>query len=225
MRKLTTIIFSLTFTIFLHSCVMAQDESSEIAVKPHAETQVAGKIACVDMNVVFNEYYKTAEKEQEIREQEINIKTKINETNTRLKVLRRERKQLQETAMNLSIDPETRAEARKKSSKLTSEILERDKNLQEFKTIEENRILSQYLKIRQEIIEEIKMFLEEYAIRNDYAIIIDISGMSQNYIPTVVYHAPKTNITAEVLNELNKVESANTPETATDNTPSLNSEE
>ena len=161
-------------------------------------------IAFVHMNSVFDNYYRTIEMQSTLREREFRYRQRLDEMQEELSLIRRERDQMRETAINLALSPEVRANSRREADRIDAIFREKEQQLRQFQSTQKDELLNRYLDMREQLVNDLKRFLADYAKRKGYNVILDSSGLTRNFIPVVIHYPAKNDITAQVLKELNK---------------------
>ncbi|MGJ8678420.1 MAG: OmpH family outer membrane protein [Akkermansiaceae bacterium] len=167
------------------------------------------KIATVDVESLFNDYYRTAIEQQVIVEEY----ARISDDNAKRMVdIRAMEEQLLTLRKKLE-DPTIADNVKKDSSKefqmKLDELKTMDQERMEFKSRHEKALelqkRSSIESIRGEITEEIV----KYSKNEAYDYVMDKSGVSQNQVPFLIYSKDAADITAAIIDILN----ANAPET------------
>jgi Skp family chaperone for outer membrane proteins len=161
-------------------------------------------IAFVDMNSVFDNYYRTIEMQSTLRERELRYRQRLDELKEELALIRRERDQMRETAINLALSAEVRANSRREADRIDAIFREKEQQLRQYQSKQKDEILNRYLDMREQLVNDLRRFLTSYARRKGYDIVMDSSGLTRNFIPVVIHYPPENDITAQVLKELNK---------------------
>ncbi len=162
------------------------------------------KIATVDMQQLFKEYYRTNEAQKDINVEKAKIQKESNERLGRIRELDTElqnmRKQLEDPSL---------AEAKKQSvynewnvKQQEGIALERERReyLQRRSTLLNEKMVARM----KGILEEIRKLVEEKAKAEDFDYVFDKSGLSTSQVPFFLYTKDATDITAVLLKELNK---------------------
>lgn len=162
------------------------------------------KIATVDMQELFKQYYQTTEAQDQINVE----RAKINQDNEdRLKRIREIetnlesfKKQIEDPSVN-----ESKKQSLIKDFQLQQqEGIQLDKERREFiqrRTTALNENMVQRMK---SILEDIRKLVEERAKADNYDLVYDKSGMSTSQVPVLLYSKDSMDITASLLKVLNK---------------------
>ena len=162
------------------------------------------KIAFIDLNKAFNEYGKTKEADQQ-------LKDRAEEFNAERKALIKEYedlqdvfKQLRDDSQNQALSEDVRAEKRAQAEEKLVALREFESKIRSFDGTRKKQLESQSRRMRQSIIEEINTVLQTYAKNQGYTAVIDSSGESLNQVPFIVYRNDKLDITDDVLKIINE---------------------
>jgi len=162
------------------------------------------KIAVVDMDHLFLEYYKTKETDAVLRQKQGIYEAwtkKLNEA--RLK-LEKEFKVLRDAAQNIAISGVEREKKRKAAEKKYQELKKKETELEQYiqqKTKEYKDLLT---KRHKELLGEIYVEIRQYAVLKGYDFVFDKSGKTLNTIPMVIYSSQQHDITSVILDKLNR---------------------
>lgn len=177
------------------------------------------RIACVDMEKVFQGFYKTARSESGFQKQKDVYNEHAQELAAEVEAVKKQRDDLQERALNIALSDEVRAESRKQAEDKDAQYREKKKELQEFVGNKDKELGKKYLDLRAEIVKELTEFVRSYADRGKYDVVFDASGLTRNYIPVIVFSRQDMDITAAVVTEINRGHEDEIPKEAKDGAP------
>jgi len=162
------------------------------------------KIATVDMQELFKQYYRTNEAQKQINIEKAKIGQENNVRQARIRELEASlstiRKQIEDPSL-----AEPRKQALMKDWQVQqNEGIALDRERNEFLN-RRNRALNEKMVTRMKgILEEIRKLVEEQAKADDYDFVFDKSGLSASQVPFILYTKDATDITANLLKDLNK---------------------
>jgi len=162
------------------------------------------KIATVDMQELFKQYYRTNEAQKQINIERAKIGQENNVRQARIRELEASlstiRKQIEDPSL-----AEPRKQALMKDWQVQqNEGIALDRERNEFLN-RRNRALNEKMVTRMKgILEEIRKLVEEQAKADDYDFVFDKSGLSASQVPFILYTKDATDITANLLKDLNK---------------------
>lgn len=170
-----------------------------------------GGMAFVNLDRCFNEYYKTrmadAQLKAQAREFDEELKTLVAEAER----MQKEFNALREESMNTALSDEVRAAKRNSAEEKVMAIREQETRVQGFRERRTKQLEEQSRRMRRGLINEIKEIVGKYARDRGLLAVIDSSGSTLNGVESVLYVDPRNDITAEVLQELNKAAPSNLP--------------
>ena len=183
-------IFAALFAVSLATSAIAQEGKLNIAT--------------VDMQELFKNYYRTAEAQKQINVERARIQKDNNERLGAIRdieeKLRTLQKQLEDPSINESKKQSLFKELQMEQQSGTALDRERREFLQR-RTQALNEKMVQRMK---GILEEIRKLVEEQAKVDNYDYVFDKSGLSTSQVPFLLYTKDATDITANLLKDLNK---------------------
>ena len=182
------------------------------------------KIATVDMQELFKQYYRTNEAQVQINSERARIQKENNERLTRIRELEQNlqniRKQLDDPTINESKKQALFKDWQMQQQEGTALDRERREFLQR-----RNQALNEKMVQRMKgILEEIRKLVEEQAKADDFDYVFDKSGLSTSQVPFLLYTKDATDITAGLLKDLNKDAPAESAPADTTETPETEGE-
>ncbi|HUI07759.1 MAG TPA: OmpH family outer membrane protein [Verrucomicrobiae bacterium] len=174
------------------------------AVALSASAQGAGRIVTVDLNKVFNDYYKTPIAQAKLKEtvdtftkeqdeMMANYKKGIDELNT----LREEQEKSEYTA-------EVREQKRKAVAEKLAETQKLQRDIEDYRASHQKILQEQTQRMRQTILKEINDVISKEAGDQGYQLVLDKSGNTLNGVPAVIYSQDSLEITDDIIKILNK---------------------
>ena len=162
------------------------------------------KIATVDMQELFKQYYKTNEAQKQINVDRARINKENNDRLARIRELEESlgslKKQLDDPAINDSKKQAVLKDAQSQQQEGIALDRERREYLQR-----KNQALNETMVQRMKgILEEIRKLVEEKAKVDNYDYVFDKSGLSTSQVPVLLYTKDATDITQGLLKDLNK---------------------
>lgn len=162
------------------------------------------KIATVDMQTLFKQYHRTNEAQKEINVERAKIQQNNNE---RLETIRSLEDQLQGLRKQLddpSISDKKKQDLFKNFQMKTQEGVALDRERREFLQRRNTALNEKMVQKMRGILEEIRKLVEDRAKSDDYDYVFDKSGLSTSQVPFLLYTKDATDITAGLLDQLNK---------------------
>ena len=171
------------------------------------------KIATVDMQTLFKEYHRTNEAQKEINVERAKIQQNNNERLETIRALEDELQGLRKQLDDPSISDKKKQELFKNFQMKTQEGVALDRERREFLQRRNTALNEKMVQKMRGILEEIRKLVEDRAKSDDYDYVFDKSGLSTSQVPFLLYTKDATDITAGLLNVLNKDAPAPTPGT------------
>jgi len=178
-----------------------------------ARAQVSGgRIVTVDLNRVFNEYYKTVASTAKLKETAESYNKEQDELLAQFRKLSDELAKLQEEQDKPEYTDEVKAQKRKLVSAKLDQIKAKEQEIQNYRRTHAEMLQQQQERMRQGILKEIQEVIAKEARDLGYLYVLDKSGVTFNRVPTIIYSQDSLDITEDILKVLNK----NAPKTATE---------
>ena len=191
----------------------------------------APRIAVIDLQKVFKEYYKSRIAEDFIKQQAEAARLYLGQLTRQLEALNVEARRLETNARNMALDPAKRKEAetealeavrkvRAKETEIQLYVRERKQEMEGLEARKREEIIADILQLyvrerkqemeglearkREEIIADIRAEIQKRAAAGGYDWVFDSSGMTTNSQPAVLLFPAKHDISAAVIRELNR---------------------
>ena len=163
------------------------------------------RIAVVNMETVFRQYFKSRIAADTLRQQSEVYRTYIMAEQDKLREVEKEMNAARDAAQNLALSAAER-ESKKQLFEAKEQELRQKKAALNRYMVERNRTLSNVEKTkRQEILADIRAEAAKQAVSGGYTFVLDSSGMTTSGIPAVLYAPPTADLTAKILKSLNAV--------------------
>lgn len=162
------------------------------------------KIAVVEMDMLFQEYYKTKQTDAVLRQKQGIYQAwakKLGES--RLK-LEEEFKILRDAAQNIALSGSEREKKRLAAQQKYQEYKKKEAELEQYVQQKSTEYKTLVTKMHKQLLDEIYNEIKSYAVLKGYSFVLDKSGQTLNSIPAIIYSSPQFDITAEVLKILNR---------------------
>jgi len=176
-----------------------------VVLGPAAFAQVSGgRIVTVDLNRIFNEYYKTASSSSKLKEQAETYNKEQDDLLAQFRKLSDELAKLQEDQEKPEYTEEVRVQKRKLVRDKLDEIKAKETEIQNYRRSHTDLLQQATQRMRTGIIKEIQEVVAKEARDLGYLYVFDKSGNTLNGVPTVVYSQDALDITEDILKVLNK---------------------
>ena len=162
------------------------------------------KIAVVDMDKLFQQYYKTKQTDAVLQQKQGIFQAwakKLGES--RLK-LQKEFNILKDAAQNIVFSSTEREKKRLAAQKKYQEFKKKEAELEQYVQQKSREYKTLVSKMHKKLLEEIYTEIRRYAVFRGYNFIFDKSGKTLNTIPVIIYSSLQHDISAEILRKLNR---------------------
>ncbi|WP_411825776.1 OmpH family outer membrane protein [Luteolibacter sp. AS25] len=162
------------------------------------------KIATVDMQELFKQYYRTNEAQKQINVERARIQKDNNTRLGRIRELETNLSNLKKQIEDPSINDTKKQSLFKDWQMQQQEGIALDRERREFLQRRNQALNEKMVQRMKGILEEIRKLVEEQAKTGDYDYVFDKSGLSTSQVPFLLYTKDATDITAGLLKDLNK---------------------
>lgn len=161
------------------------------------------KIVFVDMDKVFNDFYKTKLADAQLKDQAEEYKGERTKMVDDFKKLQDEFKEVRDEAQNTALSEEARNTKRNAAEEKLVELRELEGKIRRFEESRRRQLDEQMKRVRDKLVEEIKTTISTYAKTQGYTAVLDSSGENLNGVPSVLHFDAKLDITPAVVDLLN----------------------
>lgn len=198
MKKLLIAIPSLAFASVL-----------ALATPAHADI----KVGVVDMNKIFQSYWKTKDAENKINEQKNAAQGEFNSRMENYRKSLEDIQQLNKELENKAISQSAKEDRTKKRDQKIQESQQQQHELQNFQQSRERQIQEQILRERDHIVDEIMKLIKDRVQTDNFDLVFDKSGNSSSMVPVVLYSRDNMDFSEDIIRTLNKNKPADAPAT------------
>ena len=162
------------------------------------------RIAVIDLERVFREYYKSRIAEDVIRQQAAAYRTYLNRLNEELRKLGEAARTAQSNALNIALAPAEKQKVEQEAVAARNAVREKEAEIKLF--VEERSADMRRLETskRTEIMGEIRREVSRRAAAEGFEFVLDRSGRTMNDQPALLVYPESCDITNSVLRELNR---------------------
>ncbi|UDQ98044.1 OmpH family outer membrane protein [Lentisphaerota bacterium WC36G] len=164
------------------------------------------KIAVIDMDILFKDYYKTQIVEQRLKKQQEAYQGWAKKLAQARMKLKKSFEKLRDESLNIVLDETERERKKALATEQYTLMREKEAEIREYTAEKQKSINADFEKARAEILNEIRAEVAKIAIAEKIDIVLDKSGRTLNNIPSIVYFNESLNITSKVLNNLNSTQ-------------------
>ena len=171
------------------------------------------KVALVDMEKLFQSYYKTKISDADLKKQAEIFKDYSNKLNDSLLKLQDEFKEVRDASQNIALSEAERENKRVSAQDKYRQLKEKENEVKQYNAEKQNQLKDKYEELRNNLLKEISETIRKYCQPQGITLVFDSSGKTLNNIPCIIYRVPELDITDVILKEINKpVEDKKAPE-------------
>jgi outer membrane protein len=171
------------------------------------------KVALVDMEKLFQSYYKTKISDADLKKQAEIFKDYSNKLNDSLLKLQDEFKEVRDASQNIALSEAERENKRVTAQDKYRQLKEKENEVKQYNAEKQNQLKDKYEELRNNLLKEITETIKKYCQAQGVTLVLDSSGKTLNNIPSIIYRVPELDITDVILKEINKpVEDKKAPE-------------
>jgi Skp family chaperone for outer membrane proteins len=174
------------------------------------------KIATVDLQKVFDKYYKTVRSNQALQLEASDMEKERKSMVDSGKKQEGEWQKLIEKSEDQAISADERARSKKAAEEKFRDVKSAEESIQEYDRAAGTKLREKRRQRTDDILKEIRGVLDAQAKAAGYTLVLDTSGESANMAPVVLYSNGANDMTDALIKELN----AGAPPTAADDTSS-----
>jgi outer membrane protein len=171
---------------------------------PMASFAQAPKIGTVDMQRAFKEYNKTKDAEAKVNDAKNAAKKEFDDRTEGYKKALDEINKLNQQLDAPALSADAKAQKAKERDEKIANIKTMEREINEFRQTREQQLQQQAMRMREGIVKEITDVVLERVKTNGMDLVFDKSGLSQNFVPVVLYSKDSADFTTEIITALNK---------------------
>ena len=170
----------------------------------------SGRIVTVDLNRIFNEYYKTPVASGKLKETADSYTKEQEEMVAQYRKQVEELNKLREDSEKSEYSAEVKEQKKKAVQEKLAETQKSQRDIEEYSRSHRQVLEQQTARMRQGIIKEITEVISKESRDAGYLYVLDKSGNTLNSVPTILYAQDSLDITDDILKILNKNKPAET---------------
>lgn len=165
--------------------------------------QAQGKVAVVNLRIVFEGYYKRKLADVKIKERAGELDQELEEKLAKRKAAEEAYNAAAAAASDLSVSKEERDRRKADADRKLLTVKDTEKEIATFRQQAEAILREQQTRMRSRVLEEIQAEVEAKARAESYYLVIDKDADSRNDTKVIVYHNGEHDITDFILAKLN----------------------
>lgn len=162
------------------------------------------RIVVVQLDRVFNEFYKTKLAAAQIETRKQEVRDELKQREDRLRALDKELAELRGQMNDAAISDEHRAQLRESAAAKQLQFNELQEESRQLADLRNKELEDMSRRMRRGLVEEIREAVREFGRSQGYDAIIDASGQTLNGVEAIVYFNDKLDITNRVIETLNR---------------------
>ena len=162
------------------------------------------EIVTIDMNYVFENYYRTLIENKKLAKEKDITESRLKEMQEQVLKLRQDYQNLMKESMNPVITESARNQKKQEADAKATEGQSALKNLQFFQKNLQQEAVKKRRGITSELTAEIQKVVDKYASDNKIDMVIDESGKSVNGVKVLIFTNNALSITDKILASVNK---------------------
>ena len=186
--------------------------AAAMAVATPAQAEV--KVGTVDMNKVFESYYKTKDATGKINDARVAAKKELDTRMDDYKKLIDEINKLNEELKRPELSNDTKEQKAKLRDDKINDAKSMEREISEFRQTREKQLQEQAVRMRNGIVEEINKLIKGKVEAENYDIVFDRSGTSLNGVPFLLFAKPAFDFSDNIVTTLNATKPAAAPAAA-----------
>ncbi len=161
------------------------------------------RIATIDLGKAFDNYWKTKQAQNIIKERRADIEKEYNNMVQDRKTAREEYDKLMAEANDPAVSAEEREKRKRAAEDKLKYLRDQEEVMQQYQRQAAVTIEEQTKRLRDNILSEIRTIVNARAKSAAYSLVIDVAAETVNRTPFVLYSSNEHDLTQDVLKELN----------------------
>lgn len=171
---------------------------------PARAQEPRSKVITVNMDQVFNEYYKTKQADAQLKSQAKEFEDERQKLLGEMEQIDREFNTLREDSQNTALSEEVRAAKRTLAEEKLMAKREQESKIRRFMELRQKQLDDQGRRMRRSIVDELRGFVKEYARERGIEVVLDSSGNSLNGVEIVLFADSRVDATADIIQAANR---------------------
>ncbi|HEY8967361.1 MAG TPA: OmpH family outer membrane protein [Candidatus Methylacidiphilales bacterium] len=173
-----------------------------------AAAQADTRIAIVDLQKVFESYYKKKDADARLQEVVARIQKEKEGIMSDYQKLVDETQKLRDAVNDKTLSDTARAEKQKAFETKVGDVRNAERQIQEFQNVKARQVEDQKMRLQQDIVKDITGAVTTVGNRDKYNLILDKAGPSVNGTPVILFTQDMKDITDDVVKILNATQPA-----------------
>jgi outer membrane protein len=161
------------------------------------------RIASVDLSKVFADYWKTKQATLALEERKADLIKELESLNADKKKLLEQYQKLNAEANDQAVSPEEREKRKKATEAKLKDLKDSDESIKQFTVRSDTDLKSQFQRMRNNVLGEIKETVNAKAKAGGYSLVLDSAAETVNGTRVFLYSNGENDLTTAVLEQLN----------------------
>ncbi len=161
------------------------------------------RIASVDLSKVFTDYWKTKQATLALEERKADLVKELESFNDEKKKLLEQYQKLNAEANDQAVSSEERDKRKKATEAKLKELKDSDESIKQFTARSDTDLKSQFQRMRNNVLSEIKETVNAKAKAGGYSLVLDSAAETINGTRVFLYSNGENDLTTTVLEQLN----------------------
>jgi outer membrane protein len=161
------------------------------------------RIASVDLSKVFSDYWKTKQATLALEERKADLIKELDSLNEDKKKLLKKYQELNADANDQAVAPEEREKRKKAAESKLKDLKDSDESIKQFTVRSDTDLKSQFQRMRNNVLGEIKETVNAKAKAGGYSLVLDSAAETINGTRVFLYSNGENDLTSAVLEQLN----------------------
>jgi outer membrane protein len=170
------------------------------------------KVATVDLKKLFDNYYKTKLATQAIQDRANDMDKDYTTMAQDLKKMSDDYEQLLESASDPAVSDQERQRRKASADDLLKQLQDRKAAIDQYERQAQMTLADQKQRMRDNILDEINKVVADKARAGGYTLVLDTAAETVNGTPSIVYTSGVSDLTDDVLKQLNVAAPPDLPE-------------
>lgn len=163
----------------------------------------AGQRAFVNMETIFEGYYKTIRANAAFEQKKQDFQDRVDILRDELRSMVAETKKLDEEANNDLLSQEARQESQRKLQLRLERLRAKEEEYRQFRSAGLQELQKTRLGAEEDLIEDLTEFVRTFCREKGYDLVYDVTGKSLNRMPVLLIYPEQEEITDQIMKAIN----------------------
>jgi Skp family chaperone for outer membrane proteins len=163
----------------------------------------AGQRAFVNMETIFEGYYKTIRANAAFEQKKQDFQDRVDILRDELRSMVGETKKLDEEANNDLLSEDARQESKRKLQLRLERLRAKEEEYRQFRSSGLQELQKTRLSAEEDLIDDLSEFVRKFCREKGYDLVYDVTGKSLNRMPVLLLYPEEEEITDQILKAIN----------------------